>query len=108
MPVAVEAGISEKVFLSMTLREVRMHIAAYWKQKKNEWEKSEYQAWLTAYYTVYSIGVNLSKKVKFPNNPLNEENAIMDVSEMDKDEIANVHADFLEKLDLMARVSMGK
>ena len=52
--------------------------------------------------------MNLSKKVKFPNNPLNEENAIMDVSEMDKDEIANVHADFLEKLDLMARVSMGK
>ena len=84
-----------------------MYIDGYWKRKKNEWEQSEYQAWLTAYYTVYSVGVNLSKKVKFPNNPLKEETAIMDISEMDEDKIVEIHADFLEKLDLMAKVAFG-
>lgn len=85
-----------------------MHIDGYWKRKKNDWEKAEYQSWLTAYYTVYSIGVNLSKKAKFPNNPLNEEKAITDISEMDTEDIAKAHSDFLEKLDLMARMAMGK
>lgn len=92
----------------MTLREIRMHIDGFWKRKKSEWERSEYQAWLTAYYTSYSVGVNLSKKVKFPDNPLNQEKAITDVSGMDDDEIAAIHEDFLEKLDLMAKAATGQ
>lgn len=92
----------------MTMREVRMHIDGCAKRKKEEWERIEYQAWLTAYYTTYSIGVNLSKKAKFPENPLNQENAVVDTSNMDEEDIAKVHEDFLEKLDLMARVAMGK
>ena len=92
----------------MTLREVRIHIDGFAKRKKEEWERTEYQAWLTAYYTVYSIGVNVSKKAKFPDNPLNHEKMIIDTSDMDEEEIAKVHKDFLEKLDLMARTVMGK
>lgn len=92
----------------MTLREVRMHIDGYAKKRKYEWERAEYQAWLTAYYTTYAVGVNLSRKAKFPDNPLNQENAVVDTSNMDEEEIAKVHADFLEKLDLMARTAMGK
>lgn len=92
----------------MTLREIRMHIDGFWKRKKSEWEKVEYQSWLTAYYVTYSIGSNFSKKVKFPNNPLNQEQSVMDISKMDEDEIAKAHEDFLEKLDLMAKTAFKK
>lgn len=108
LPVAIECGLSEKDFLDMTLREVRMYIDGFWKRIKKEWERSEYQSWLTAYYVTYSIGTNFSKKIKFPNNPLNQEQSIMDVSSMDEDEIAKAHEDFLEKLDFMAKSAFKK
>lgn len=105
---AIECGLSESNFLDMTLREVRMYIDGYCKRRKNEWERAEYQAWLTAYYTAYAIGSNFSKKVKFPDNPLNQENAIIDTSKMDEDELAETHMDLLEKLDLAAKATIGK
>lgn len=82
-----------------------MHIDGFWKRKKNDWEKAEYQSWLTAYYVTYSIGMNLSKRIKFPDNPLHQEQSITDISGMDDDEIANVHEEFLRSLDLMAKAA---
>lgn len=57
---------------------------------------------------MYAIGANISKKVKYPNNPLNKEKAITDISEMDDKEIAKAHEDYLNKLDLLARAAFGK
>lgn len=57
---------------------------------------------------MYAIGANISKKIKYPKNPLNQEKAITDISGMDEEEIAKVHEDYLEKLDLMARAAFGK
>lgn len=91
----------------MTPRQIRMEIEAYWKRRKSEWERSEYQAWLTGYFTIYSIGINLSKKVKFPDNPLNKEIPTTDVSQMNDEEIANIHEGFLERLDLMSKMAIG-
>lgn len=92
----------------MSPKAIRLHIEGCLKRKKEEWERTEYQAWLGGYFTMYAIGANFSKKIKYPENPLTQDKAITDISNMDEEEIANAHQDFLEKLDLMARTAFGK
>lgn len=108
LPLAVKCGLSEKEYLHMTPRAVRTHIEGFYNRRKNEWEKEEYNSWLSGYFNMYAIGANMSKKVKYPDNPLNKEKAITDISEMDEEEIAKVHEDYLNKLDLIARTAFGK
>lgn len=91
----------------MTPQSLKLAIESYWKRKKNEWERTEYQAWLTGYFTTYSIGVNFSKKVKYPKNPLENKTEIKEVDEMDTKELTKVHEDYMKKLDLLAKVAMG-
>ena len=68
----------------MTFGAVKRHIDAYWKRRKNEWERTEYQAWLIGAYTMNAIAAAFSKKAKYPKNPL-EQNKPVDVSNLKKD-----------------------
>lgn len=92
----------------MTPRAVKTHIEGFYDRRKNEWEKEEYNSWLSGYFTMYAIGANMSRKVKYPENPLNKKDAIKDVSQMDEEEIVKAQEDYLNKLDLMARAAFGK
>ena len=56
----------------MTFGAVKRHIDAYWKRRKNEWERTEYQAWLIGAYTMNAIAAAFSKKAKYPKNPLEQ------------------------------------
>ena len=107
LPMAEECGITYQEFMHMTPLAIRLQIEGFWKRRKNDWEKAEYQSWLTGYFTMNAVGTNISKKVKYPDNPLNKQEMIVDISDMDEEEITKVHEDFLEKLDLMARTAFG-
>ena len=36
----------------MTPKVVRSTIEGFWDRRKNDWERAEYQAWVTGYYTM--------------------------------------------------------
>lgn len=63
----------------------------------------EYQAWLTGYFNLYSIGANMSKKVKYPKNPLEEEKVINDEIEWTEDEIERYRDEFIKRLQRMEK-----
>lgn len=43
---------------------------AYKNRIKQQYEFSEYQAWLNGLYNVWAIGTCFDKKTKYPENPL--------------------------------------
>lgn len=89
----------------MTPKIVRSTIEGFWDRRKNDWERAEYQAWVTGYYTMYSVGVNFSTKIKYPKNPMKTEDPI-DVESMDENELADRHEKMLLQLDFMAKNAM--
>ena len=89
----------------MTPKIVRSTIEGFWDRRKNDWERAEYQAWVTGYYTMYSVGVNFSTKIKYPKTPMKTEEPI-DVESMDENELADRHEKMLLQLDLMAKNAM--
>lgn len=91
----------------MTLNAVKSEIEGFQKRKKNDWERAEYQSWLTGYYTLRGTAMLFSKKNKYPDNPLKQEEAEVDVDELSEFELAKLHEKELEKLDLLARTAFG-
>lgn len=69
---AIDVGISEKEFMHMTLRSVRLRIERFWKREIEKQRQTEYYAWLTGYFNQFAIGAIMSKQIKYPNNPLLE------------------------------------
>lgn len=72
LPKAVEIGIPYKEFFKMTPNAIRVTAKHFASVQESEWERAEYQAWLIGNYVQFSIGACLSKKIKYPNNPLEE------------------------------------
>lgn len=62
----------------MTPKSIKLYIEGYWKRRKNEWEKAEYQSWLTSLYNISAIGCSISRKVKYPKNPMEQEKVIVE------------------------------
>lgn len=90
----------------MTPGAVNRWIEGYWKRKKNDWERAEWQSWQIGAYVMCAIGASFSKKVKYPDNPLKREGPV-DISKMTEDEIAKEHEKVLENLDLLAKMALG-
>lgn len=82
----------------MTLRAVKIRIEKFWEGRKNDWERSEYQAWLTGYYTMYAIGTNLSRKIKYPKNPMEEDKIIIEDMKITEDEAEHYRDEFIKRL----------
>lgn len=82
----------------MTMAAVRIHIEQYWKRKKNDWERAEYQAWLTGYYNMHAIGASMSRKIKYPKNPMEEEVVVTDDIEITEDEAEHYREEFVKRL----------
>ena len=62
----------------MTPAAVKRQIEAFSKQRKNEWERSEYESWLNGWYVMNAIACSFSKKHKYPKNPMEQEKVIRD------------------------------
>ena len=69
---AIDVGISEKEFMHMTLRSVRLRIERFWKREIEKQRQTEYYVWLTGYFNQFAIGAIMSKQIKYPSNPLLE------------------------------------
>ena len=86
----------------MTLASIKRHVEGFRNRQKNDWERAEYQAWLTGHYVTYSIGVNISKKVKYPKNPMEQEVIVVEDMELTDEEREYYTQKWFEKLQGMA------
>ena len=103
MPIAEECGIRENDFLHMTLSAIENTISGFRKRQKNDWERAEYQSWLNGYYNMYAIGVNISKKVKFPRNPMEQDKVIIEDMDLTDDEKDFYREQFVKRLQRMEK-----
>lgn len=86
IPLAVKCGIPYQLCFHMTPHAIRLEIEGYADRKKNEIELAEHQSWMNGYYTMHAIGANLSKKIKYPKSPLEEERVIVEDMELTEEE----------------------
>lgn len=91
----------------MSMMSIKLEIEGFQDRKKNEWERTEYQSWLTGYYTLRGTAMLFSKKNKYPDNPLEKDEVEIDVEGLSDYELAELQEKELEKLDLMARLAFG-
>lgn len=91
----------------MSMRSLKLEIDGFQDRKKNEWERTEYQSWLTGYYTLRGTAMLFSKKNKYPDNPLEHDEVEIDVDSLSDYELAELQQKELEKLDMMARLAFG-
>lgn len=70
----------------MTLATVKMHIQIFAKRKREEIEMIEYKAWMNGYYVMYATGANFSKKIKYPENPTEEKQIVVEDMELTEEE----------------------
>lgn len=102
LPAALQSGIQEATFFKMTPAAIKRAIEAFWDRQKNVLEQAEYNAWLTGYYTMYAIGCNLSKKTKYPKNPIQKESMVVADMEVAEDEKEKYTEMWMNKLLLMS------
>ena len=98
-----ECGLTEKDALKMTPKAVKLYIEGYWKRRKNEWEKAEYQSWLTGLYNISSIGCSISHKVKYPKNPMEQQKVYVEDIDLTEEQKEAARQDFLARLQRMEK-----
>ena len=91
----------------MSMMSIKLEIEGFQDRKKNEWERTEYQSWLTGYYTLRGTAMLFSKKNKYPDNPLKQDEVEIDVEGLSEYDLAELQEKELEKLDMMARLAFG-
>lgn len=90
----------------MSMRSIKLEIEGFQDRKKNEWERTEYQSWLTGYYTLRGTSMLFSKKNKYPENPLSVKEVVvedMELTDEEKDEWAMKWLDRLERMSKPAK-----
>lgn len=103
LPVAEECEIHENDFLHMTMRSIKNAIEGFRKRQKNDWERIEYHAWLNGYYNMQAIGTYFSRKVKYPQNPLNREQVVVDDMDLTEEEKDFYRDQFVKRLQRMEK-----
>lgn len=87
----------------MTPKSIKLYIEGYWKRRKNEWEKTEYQSWLTGFYNISAIGCSISRKIKYPKNPMEEQKIYVEDIELTEEQAEAARQDFLARLQRMEK-----
>lgn len=87
----------------MTPAMIKRQIKAYWEQRKNEWEKAEYQSWLNGWYTLNAIACSFSRKHKYPKNPMEQEQVIVEDMVLTEDEKDYYRDKFVKRLQRMQK-----
>ena len=88
------------------MKDINQRVKVFREEKKWETKEIEYHSWLTGLFVRAAIISAFGKNHKYPENPLDKEEPI-NIEEMSKDEITEIHKNALEKLDLMAKTALG-
>ena len=86
IPQAVKCGIPYQESMHMTPLAIRLEIEGYAERKKIEVQLMEQQSWLNGYFTMHAIGANFSKKIKYPDSPLQEKKVVVEDMELTEKE----------------------
>lgn len=103
LPEALKAGIDEKSLLKMTPGAVKRAIEAFWENRKNEWERSEYQSWLSGLYVMNSIASSLSRKHRYPENPMKKTQIAQEDLELTEEQKDYYRDQFMKRLQRMEK-----
>lgn len=95
-------GMTEHEFLHSTLREINLRLKKFKEEKEYRQKEIEYQCWLTGAYVQMAIGSCLSKKVKYPENPL-EEKVVSEEVELTEEKADFYRKEFLKRLQRMKK-----
>ena len=89
--------------MHMTLRSVRLRIEKFREKEKQKREYDQYLAWLNGYYYQFAIGASMSRKIKYPKNPLEETPVIDDSMDLTEEEKDKYRMQFLKRLQRMEK-----
>ena len=82
---------------------IKRQIEAFWKRRKNEWERTEYQCWLSGLYVLNAIGCSFSKKAKYPDNPMIHKRVVVEDMVLTEEEKEKYRKELFGKLKHMGR-----
>ena len=103
LPAAIESGMNEYEFFKMTPAAIKRAIESYWKNQKNEWERAEYEAWLNGLYVMNAIGASFSKKHKYPQNPMKQQQIVQEDLELTEEQKDYYRDQFVKRLQRMEK-----
>lgn len=89
--------------MKMTPSAIKLAIEAYWKRQKNYWERAEYQSWLSGLYVMNAIGSSLSRKHKYPKNPMEQQQVIQEELELTEEQKDYYREQFVKRLQRMEK-----
>ena len=101
LPEAIQCGITEKRFFKMTPAAIKRQIKAFWEQKKNDWERSEYESWVSGWYVMNAIACCISKKHKYPKNPMEQKQLVVEDMVLTEEEKDYYRDQFVKRLQRM-------
>lgn len=89
--------------MKMTPKALKIQIEGFWKQRKNDWERTEYQSWLTGLYVMNAIGCSISRKHKYPKNPMEQQEVVQEDLELTEEQKDFHRKQFLNRLQRMEK-----
>lgn len=95
-------GMTEYEFRHSTLSEINLRLKKFKEEKEYRQKELEYHSWLTGAYVQMAISSCLSKKVKYPENPL-EEKIISEEIEVSEEKADFYRKEFLKRLQRMEK-----
>lgn len=95
-------GMTENQFRHSTLSEINLRLKKFKEEKEYRQKEIEYHSWLTGAYVQKAIGSCLSKKIKYPENPL-EEKVISEEIELTEEKADFYRKEFLKRLQRMEK-----
>ena len=95
-------GMTEHQFRHSTLSEINLRLKKFKEEKEYRQKEIEYHSWLTGAYVQKAIGSCLSKKIKYPENPL-EEKVISEEIELTEEKADFYRKEFLKRLQRMEK-----
>lgn len=99
MPLALKCGISYREFWRLTPAAISAIEKAYVDGLKEKRDYEEQMIWLSGQYNMLAIGASMSKKIKYPNNPVQErEMKRTDFTEQEKEKYVNSLFGYLEEM----------
>lgn len=94
--------MTEHQFRHSTLSEINLRLKKFKEEKEYRQKEIEYHSWLTGAYVQKAIGSCLSKKIKYPENPL-EEKVISEEIELTEEKADFYRKEFLKRLQRMEK-----
>lgn len=87
----------------MTPFAIKQEIEAFWKNRKNEWERAEYQSWLSGMYVMNAIAASFSRKHKYPKNPMEQKQVVQEDLELTEEQKDYYRNQFVKQLQRMEK-----